>query len=1104
MTITELLAELEALNVRLEAEGGRLRVNAPKGSLTPALQAELSARKEELLRVLGERAVGGTAAAPRLAAIARNGTGLPLSFFQERLWVLDQLTPGDTTYSIATLARPEETIDAELLQQAVARVVARHEILRSRFVLEGAGPVVRIGDGSDVPIVIEDLRPLSAEAREAKLAAAGFEAAHHSYDLSAEPPVRFTIFRVDDSHVVFLIAAHHIAVDAWSFGVLFREVHTEYAAVCEGRAAGDRPRLQYVDFAAWQRRAMQHPDVSDRLAYWKRRLAGLPQLSTFPFESSTTTEPTNNGATIDFAFSPELYAGARALARQSGATVYMVMLAGMAAVLHRHTGQKDLALGSPVGTRAFAELENIVGPVVNPLVMRFDLSDDPTFAQLITRAREAVLDGHANQDVPFERIVQELNPERLLGHAPLFQVAVVLHNVPAGGGVMHEGGALYDLTVFAAEGNDTITGSIEYRTDLYSRETVERIFTHLQNILGAGIENPQRRISALPMLGEDERRRLTAFNATDEQVDRSTLVAQFRRMAATKPNDVAVVADGGRSVTYGELAKHTSAIATRLRAAAVRRGDFVALAVDRSAALPAAALGILASGAAYLPLDLDYPAERVSFMLHDSGARHIVTTTALASKVRALAGDVTVILADDPVAPEMDVGSDGPAQGDDPAYLIYTSGSTGQPKGVVVPHSAVSNFLGAVRKTFAFTADDSMVAVTSPAFDISVLELFVPLVEGGRLIIATRDEIVDGAKLARLLEKSGATMFQSTPSGWRLLINAGWAGNDRLCAIAGGEAMTRELAEWLLPRSRVVWNAYGPTETTVWSTAARIHRDDRITIGQPVANTRVYVINEGGSLMPIGAPGEICIAGDGVTSGYHKRPELTASRFVPAIEGAGRMYRTGDIGRWLGDGRLEHLGRADGQIKLRGHRIETGEIESALATHPAIRASVVGVSGVNADDQRLVAWVQFRDDEDVTTSELRRHLRKRLPEFMVPSLIVPVEAIPMTPNGKVNRRALPDPFASAGATRIPSAPPTTPTERVIADVWRRLLNVRDISVNDAFFDLGGHSLLAMRAAAEIASVTKHAFDPRLLFFRTLGQIAEACDAAAALAPVDRA
>jgi amino acid adenylation domain-containing protein len=1102
VTIAELLAELESLDVRLDAEDGRLRISAPKGRLTPQLQAELVARKDELLRTLSRDSGGRANGAGPLTAITRNGVGLPLSFFQERLWVIDRLTPGETAYSIATLIRPADAVDLSSMTEAIRRVVARHEILRSRYLLEDAGPVVRIGRAEDVPIITTDLRAMSADEREATLAGAADVAAHTPYDLGAQPPVRFTLFRIDDDHAALLIAAHHIAVDAWSFGVLFRELQSEYVAVTQGRAPAQNPAIQYVDFAAWQRRAMEHSSAADRLAYWKRRLAGLPQLSTFPADAADGSQRSGRGTTVDFTFAPDVHVGIRTLARQNNATIYMVLLAGMAAVLSRHTGQTDLALGSPVGTRAFAELENVIGPVVNPLVMRFDLGDDPTFAQLIDRAREAVLDGHENQDVPFERIVHELNPERSLGHSPLFQVAVVLHNAPQAGTVLIEGGAIYDLTLFTAERGDTLGGAVEYRSDLYERATVERILQHLEHLLAGAAAEPHRPASQLSMLGADERARLGQFNAKPQDVDRATVVEQFATSAQARASSVAVVS-GDESVTYGELEQRASALASRLQAAGVRRGDFVGLAVDRSSALPIATLAILQAGAAYVPLDLDYPAERVRFMLSDSGVRHVVTTRALASQVSAFGVAVATVFADETSTERASVDAGAAPRATDPAYLLYTSGSTGQPKGVVVPHSAISNLLGGLRTTVDFTADDAIVAVTSPAFDISVLELFLPLVQGGRVVIASRDVATDGAKLAKLIDASGATMFQSTPSGWRLLVNAGWRGNGQLCAITGGEPMTRELADWLLAHAGVVWNCYGPTETTVYSTASRVRASDRITIGRPIANTRVLVVGAGDALAPIGGVGEICIAGDGVATGYHRRDELTAAKFVASIDGAGRMYRTGDIGRWLADGTLEHLGRADGQIKLRGYRIETGEIESALATHAAVSATVVGVRGAHADDQRLVAWVQFRDDEDATTSELRRHLRQRLPEFMIPSLIVPVALIPLTPNGKVDRQALPDPFASSHSTRGEAIAPSTPTELVIAEVWSRLLKVPEISVNDSFFELGGHSLLAMRAAAEIADATHQPVDPRLLFFRTLGQIAAACDAGAAVTSVDR-
>ena len=743
----------------------------------------------------------------------------------------------------------------------------------------------------------------------------------------------------------------------------------------------------------------------------------------------------------------------------------------------------------------------MIGPILNPVVLRFDLSGDPTFAELIAQARERVLEGHANQEVPFERVVQEVSPERSLLHPPLFQVAVVLHNAPDASLIpITGGGAVYDLTLFAVEGGTTLGTSYEYRADMYERDTVRRIAGHLQHALAAAAQNRTLRVSELPLLGEDERLQISErFNDTRTDIDETTVVEQFTRAVAARPDEIAIVA-ADRSLTYGALDRLSTALAARLRSGGAGAGSFVALAVDRSSALPVAALGILKSGAGYVPVDLEYPRDRVALMLCDSGVRQIVTTRAMAASP-AFAGTTAAIHIIDELDAEGETRAAGlvPSAASDPtltdiAYLIYTSGSTGTPKGVLVPHSAVSNFLQGMRNTIGCSAADVLFSVTSPSFDISVLELFLPLVLGGRIVIADRETISDGHRFARALTESGASMVQSTPSGWRLLMNAGWQGNAALRAIVGGEPLPPALAQWLRPRVRELWNAYGPTETTVWSTMALITEDEPITIGIPIANTRVYVLDAHERLAPIGVAGEIYIAGAGVARGYHQRSDLTAERFVPDCGAAGAtMYRTGDIGRWRRDGRLEHLGRVDGQVKVRGHRIETGEIEAVLASHAAVQEAVVGVRDSASEDPRLVAWVRLHEDEACTASELRQHLRQRLPEFMIPSMIVPIETFPLTPNGKIDRRALPDAFVNAYTRGDEGAPPTTPTERIIADIWMRLLSVDRLAVTDRFFELGGHSLLAMRAANEIAARTGRVIDPRLLFFRTLGQLAEACD-----------
>lgn len=1097
MTAASLLAELRALDVRVHVEGGRLRINAPKGRMTPALEAALIAGKEELLREL--EATSQPAALPALAPVPRNTGSLPLSFFQERLWVLDRLQPGATTYNFGSLFSPPGPVDADRLEAALRRVVSRHEILRARFVLEGEAPVARLGPTEATPIVVSDLRAELAEVRQRLLDGAAAEAVSVPFDLTRDAPVRFRIFRTAEDRAALLISAHHIALDAWSFALLVRDIQAEYLALAEDRAESPPPRLQYADFAHWQRSVSAHPSGAARLAYWKKRLLALPSLSVFPRDHAGSAEA-GNGATLDFTWPPALYDAVRALARESGATLYMVLLAAVAAVLHRHTGQLDLALGSPLGTRDQGELEGMIGPIVSPLVLRFNLARDPSFSQLIAHARDELLDGHANQEVPFERVVRELNPERSLNSSPLFQLAVVLHNAPDSSLVqITSGGAVYDLTLFATERNGTLQGAYEYRTDVYEPTTVARIAEHVQILLEAAARNSSLRVSELPLMGEDERQLLLeTFNQTKAEVERATVVAQFARMVAEHREEVAVVASD-RTLTYGALDQISSQLAARLVAAGAGPGQFVALATDRTSALVISLLAILKSGGAYVPLDPTYPAERVALMLRDSGARQVLTTRAI-SKTAALRDTAaTQIFVDEFAfealdAPPKALTSPSPH---DAAYLIYTSGSTGTPKGVLVPHSAVSNFLAAMRKCVGAREFDTVLAVTSPSFDISVLELMQPLVQGGRVVLADRESVTDGTRLAQLLTSSGATLLQSTPSGWRLLMNAGWKGDPALTAIVGGEPLPPALAQWLRPRVRALWNAYGPTETTVWSTMAQIADDGPITIGTPIANTQVYVLDGQLRLVPLGAFGEICIAGDGVTLGYHGRDELTAERFVPDPRDPNKkMYRTGDIGRFRADGRLEHLGRLDGQVKVRGYRIETGEIEASLASHPSVKQAVVDLRSVAADDPRIVAWVQLRENEDSTGSELRRHLRQRLPEFMIPSLVVFVEAFALTPNGKVDRRALPDAFAAEGSVRAESRAPSTPTEQAIAEIWMRLLNLKQLAVSDTFFELGGHSLLAMRAAHELGLRLGYQLEPRMLFFLTLEQLAETCDARA--------
>ena len=1096
-TAAALISLLRTLDVHLRVEGGLLRVNAPKGRLTPELEAALVARKSELLQVLSE--TPRAAYQPRALTRIERGASLPLSFLQERIWLVEQIRPGQTAYNLAMVSDVADDLDVPTLVRAIRAVIARHEMLRARFALVRNEPRAVLAPAEDTPVTVRDLRKLPADEQDRVIRDAPGLAAHEPFDLSAEAPVRFTILQLAERRVVILLAAHHIAMDSWSMGVLGQEVMAEYRAAAGGEARAPLA-LQYADFAAWQRAEIDDPAARERLQYWITRLAGLPQLSAFNTDRPRRGAGEWVGATYGFWWSLELFADVRALARDLNATVYMVLLAAMAVVLTRNTGQTDVAIGSPIGTRELAEMEGMLGPILNPLVLRFDVGDDPSFATMVERAKTAVLDGHANQNVPFELLVQALNPDRSMDHPPLFQVAVVLHNAPDAGAVkIHGGGAIYDITMFAVERHGEMTGAFEYRADLYDESTIARIDAQMQVLLGAVTRAPQLATSRIPLLSAAAAQaRIEALIPAPVPIDASTVVEQFARIAQQSGAATAVVA-GDTTLTYAELDQRSTQVAVALQSAGAGRGTFVALATDRSAAMVIGALGILKSGAAYVPIDVSYPADRVAFMLRDCGAQHVVATATSAQALRAIELPATVLLVDD-IGSGADVASTAlgdPATPADNAYLMYTSGSTGTPKGVVVPHAALSNFLGAMRERPGISATDRVLSVTSMSFDISLLEVFLPLVVGARTIVATREDASDGARLAELIRTSGASIVQATPTGWRLLMHAAWQGDPSIVAIAGGETMPPDVVRWMLSRTRQVWNGYGPTEATVYASMALLTDGGPITIGTPVANTHIYVMDSAGNVAPVGAPGELCIGGDSVACGYHQRADLTSEKFVADPFVAGRtMYRTGDYGRWRTDGLLDHMGRIDGQVKLRGYRIETGEIEAALATHAMVRSAVVGVRNASVDDSRLMAWVQLHDDGECTASELRRHLRQSLPEFMIPSMIMLVDRFPLTPNAKVDRKALPDPFGTPALAPREYVAPSTPTERLISEIWITLLGVNQAGVTDSFFELGGHSLLAMRAAHEMSARTGRAIEPRLLFFRTLGQLAAACDAQA--------
>ncbi|HSK75928.1 MAG TPA: amino acid adenylation domain-containing protein, partial [Thermoanaerobaculia bacterium] len=1037
----------------------------------------------DLARGLAARLGYELAPAPRhFVPIERVETGpgapRPLSFAQERLWFLDQLDPGKATYNIPNALRLTGRLDVAALAASLAEVVRRHEVLRSTFTLAGGQPVQVAGPPSTAMPVV-DLTAVPGELRAEEVRRRMAEEVDRPFDLSRGPLLRALLLRVAPEEHVAVLTLHHVASDGWSMGVLVREVAALYPALSQGRPS-PLPELpiQYADFARWQRGWLQGEVLEQEIAYWRARLAGVAPLD-LPTDRPRPPVQTFRGAALPLTLGSGTGEALEALGRRSGATFFMTALAAFMTLLHRYAGQDDIAVGTPSANRNRPEIEGLIGFFVNTLVVRADASGDPSFRELLGRVREASVGAFAHQDLPFEKVVEELRPERDLSRSPLFQVMFILQNLRAEpvklpGLVLapqpwEVTTAKLDLTLSLFEGAGHLTGSIEWNTDLFERATIERMAGHLKILLAGIAADPEKRLSELPLLSGAERRQiLSEWNETARDWPRETLIHElFEQQAARRPEAVAVTFAGERW-TYRDLDLRANRLAHHLRRLGVGPETRVGLAVERSAEMVSALLGVLKAGGAYVPLDPSHPAERLGMVLDDSAVSVLLTEEKLLSvlppvnaRIVCLDRDGEAIAAESAEAPER-LGSE-----ENLAYVIYTSGSTGRPKGVELPHRAVVNFLRAMAERPGLGEADAVPALTTLSFDIAGLEIYLPLAVGGRIEVVGRDEAADGARLAARLASSGATAAQATPATWRMLLESGWEGLPGLKVLCGGEALPRDLAQELLARGVELWNVYGPTETAVWSAVGEVTPGEGpVRLGRPIANTEFFIVDPGGGPVPVGVAGELRIGGEGLARGYLARPELTAERFVPhpwsARPGA-RLYRTGDLVRFREGGELEFLGRIDHQVKVRGFRIELGEIEAALARHPAVRQAVAAVHE-EGGDKRLVAWL-VPEGTAPTPGGLRDFLRRSLPEYMVPGAFVALPALPLPPSGKVDRKALPAP--ETGGPGEADAAPLTPVEEVVAAIWAEVLRRERVGARESFFDLGGHSLLATQVISRV-------------------------------------
>ena len=1056
-----------------------------------------------------ERRAGHDAPPEHIARRAET-TPAPLSLMQQRVWYLEQLQLGRTVFNVPSAHRLRGPLDVAALGRAFTVLCRRQPILRTAIGTVGDAPAQLVSDELDTSIAVEDLSKLGSDAREAQLAKRLELEIAQPFELTRAPLFRIRLYRLaPEEHVLFFMA-HHIIWDGWSFDVFYEEMAALYAAELAG-VPSDRPLppVTYADFTVWHRAWLAGPELARQIEHWRGKLAGAPDALDLPTDHPRPPIQSGDGATEWLSLPAPTAAALRTVGLREGATLFMTLLSAWTALLHQLTRQPEIIVGTPVRGRNLPELEQVMGFFVNALPLRLRVDPDTSFLELLRRVRRETVEAFGAHDVPFEHLVRVLDTKRDESRFPIYQAFFSYQDArarpPRWGNVDHQNvpvfqpSAAQDVALWFLDGADGLVGGLNYSTDIIAPATAGRWRQRDLALVEAIAADPDRPIRQLLEVTGEERAQLAAWNRTERPLAADATLNALLAPLATHGDRVAIRHATG-DVTYAQLADQRDRVAAALAARGVRRGDVVALLLERTPAMLAALLGTLAAGATYVPLDPGFPASRLAFMLADAGAKVVITdleATDPEAPLAALNLDAAHLLrlTGLPPAPAAQVAV-GP---DDAAYLIYTSGSTGRPKGVRVPQRAVANFLISMREQPGLHAGDRLVAVTTLSFDIAVLELLLPLTVGAEIVLATREQATDGVALRGLIESHKATIMQATPATWRMLIEAGWRGGAAFTALCGGEALPPELAEALLHRVGVLWNMYGPTETTVWSTCARVELGSGgVTIGTPIANTTAWILDDAGAPVPIGVPGELYLGGAGVALGYHERPELTAEKFVvdrlsSGHGGGGRLYRTGDLARWRADGQLQHLGRTDFQVKVRGYRIELGEIEVALTRHAQIGEAVVVAQPGPGGEQRLVAYVVARGAAP-SAGELREHLRASLPDYMVPAVFVPLERLPLTPNGKVDRRALPAPEVQApAASEVAFSGPRTPGELLVAAVWRELLHVERIAVSDNFLDLGGHSLLIMQAIAKLEARTGKRISPRTFIFQTLEQIARDYD-----------
>lgn len=1057
----------------------------------------LSAPKHILLeKYLNRQATRKRDARPTIT-VRPAGVPVPLSFAQQQVWLHSQMAGSTPIYNDAITIYRRGVLDFKVLERCMVEILRRHEVWRTTFDTIDGDPIQVIQSAPDrFPLEIIDLRRLEESERDSQARRLATENAQKPFDLKKGPLQHAIVVRLDEEEYRFYITFHQLVFDAISaYRVFLPELSTLYEAFSTGKPSPlPEPIRQYGDFAYWEQKTFADETWSKQLLFWREKLSGELPVLRWPHDRPRQVRETHRGNVERFMFDPAILPALRAFCRLQGVSSYMTLVASYVALLNRYTAQEDIVIGGISAGRRWPEVEPLVGDFVNPLPLRVDLSGNPTFRELVKRVMMVVLDALSNEQVPFEKVVESLQLRPDPSRNPIFQIILSqqpqLAPLRSGWNLATEevsnGGSKLDMMIVIDERPDAICGPITYNTDLFEASSVCRMVEHWQKLLMGGLTNPDSSISELPLLTDSERRQVVCdWNDTHADYPTDKCLHDLVEAQTERTPDAVAAEFGDARLSYRELNARANQLAHYLQKLGVGPDVLVGVLMERSLEILIGLLGIMKAGGAYVPLDASLPQDRLSYMVEDSRMSLLVTHRGIDGSLSVRPGSVVRLDSDWRAIAKQ--GTDRPtlssANPRNLAYVLYTSGSTGKPKGVEIQHSALVNFVLSMQREPGFTARDVLLAVSSVSFDIAGLELYLPLASGGKVVIASREDARDPVRLMKRMSESRGTVMQATPATWQALIDAGWRGSPNLKVLCGGEALSRTLAQELLARCPELWNMYGPTETTIWSLIHRVTSDDGpVPCGRPIANTQAFVLDRHRNPVPPGVVGELYIGGSGLARGYLRRSELTRERFIEnPFEPNTRMYRTGDVSRWLSDGSLECLGRVDNQVKIRGFRIELGEIEAVLGRHEAVSRCIVVARERAPNDKVLVAYVESRPGSVPDINNLRTRLERELPEYMLPSAIVFMDRLPLTPNGKIDRKALPDPAGRCVEIQGEFVPPGDPLEHALAKVWAKILGVKQVGLNDNFFDLGGHSLGAVRMLSEVQKLTGRTLPLATLF-----------------------